>query len=83
MYYMSALICGVMWVMVREYYYFARYMAPYIFLPVILAGYLFRKIPKGVTAVLALIAVAVMILQGGIVYTAQDKTCCSICYWPF
>lgn len=77
MYYMSALICGVMWVMVREYYYFARYMAPYIFIPVILAGYLFRKIPKPVTAVLALIAVTVMVLQGGIVYTAQDKTCCS------
>ncbi len=77
MYYMSALICGVMWVMVREYYYFARYMAPYIFLPVILAGYLFKRLPKAVTLTLALIAVLVMILQGNIVYTAQDKTCCS------
>ncbi|MCR4586636.1 MAG: hypothetical protein K5686_13045 [Lachnospiraceae bacterium] len=77
MYYMSALICGVMWVMVREYYYFARYMAPYLFLPVILAGYLFRRLPKALTALAAVLAVTVMIMQGNIVYRAQDKTCCS------
>ncbi len=77
MYYMSALICGVMWVMVREYYYFARYLAPYIFLPVILAGYLFNKLPKPALALISVIAISIMIMQGNIVYKEQDKTCCS------
>ncbi len=77
MYYMTALICGIMWVMVREYYYFARYLAPYIFIPVVLGGYLISRLPKGAIAALGVIPVIIMIMKGSLVYTAQDKTSCS------
>lgn len=73
-YYILIMLGVLLWTVVRSYYYFARYLTPYIFLVVVLAGYVLKKLPPAVTAGLTVLMIAAMILRGPLPYRAQDLT---------
>ena len=73
-YYILIMLGVILWTVVRTYYYFARYLTPYIFLVVILAGYALRKVPRITMIAGGIVMAALMVVSGPLPYTAQDLT---------
>ena len=71
------LYCVLLMPEINTYYYYARYLAPYIFLPIVIAGLYAWIIPPKVQIAAAGVITAITMFQSRILYQGQDLTYCS------
>ncbi|MCR5249993.1 MAG: hypothetical protein K6E50_05245 [Lachnospiraceae bacterium] len=76
LFYFMWLYCKLMMPEVPTFYYFARYMAPFLFLPIVLAGYRLSALPKGVLIGGMLALVLLNGWASRLLYLKQDNTYC-------
>ncbi|MBR1470295.1 MAG: hypothetical protein IJ600_01475 [Lachnospiraceae bacterium] len=74
LYYVLWMYCGFLWVIVYYYFYYARYLTPFIFLPIVLSGYLLHRRRRAVLVPLYVVLIGLTIWQSRILYTAKDMT---------
>lgn len=71
------LYCLLVMPQVWHYYYYIRYLAPFMFLPIVLAGYYAFRLPKAAQIVSAILISTLVIFQSRTLYTGSDLTYCS------
>lgn len=74
LFYIVWMYCGFLWVLVYYYFYYARYLTPFVFLPIVMAGYLLQKKPKQILLPAYAVMILVTVLQSRVLYTAKDMT---------
>lgn len=72
--YVLILYCRVVVPQVYYYFYFARYLTPFIFLIPVAAGFILNRVKPKYMIPLPVIGILVMIWQSRILYTDQDLT---------
>lgn len=73
--YVMIIYAAFLWPIVKYYYYYVRYFAPFMLLVPILAGTLLNKIKiKVIPSVVAFIAAGVMVYTSMLLYTDRDLT---------
>lgn len=71
------LYCLFVMPQVWHYYYYIRYLAPFMFLPIVLAGYYAFRLPKAAQIVSAVLISVLVIFQSRTLYKGSDLTYCS------
>ncbi len=74
LYYVLLLYCVVVSPEVWLYFYFARYLAPFLFLPLVLSGRILNGLPRVAIAVGALLLTGLMVWQSRVLYQTRDMT---------
>lgn len=75
--YVVWLYCVFVMPEVSVYYYYVRYLAPFIFLPIVIAGLYSWVLPKKAQIAAAGIIASLMLFQSRALYKGQDLTYCS------
>lgn len=73
--YVMIVYASFLWPIVKYYYYYLRYFAPYMFIVPVLAGYLLERIPvKYVSSAVTVVAIGALIYTSSLLYTDKDLT---------
>ena len=73
-FYVMFVYCGILWVLIYYYDYYARYLAPFIILVLMLAGYCLNHLKWQVTVPVCAVMAGLLIWQSRLLYTDQDLT---------
>ncbi len=73
--YVLLVYCKILWVLVRYYYYYSRYIGPFLMLPILLMALVFKKkkIRKLAIPVFGVV-LALLVYTGRALYVHQDMT---------
>ncbi len=74
LYYIVWMYCGFLWVLIYYYFYYARYLTPFVFLPIVVAGYALHKKPAKVLVPVYAVLILLTVVQSRVLYTAKDMT---------
>ncbi len=74
LYYIVWMYCGFLWVLIYYYFYYARYLTPFIFLPIVVAGYMLHKKPGKVLLPAGAVLIGLTVLTSRVLYTEKDMT---------
>ncbi len=74
LYYILLLYCVVVSPEVWLYFYFARYLAPFIFLPMVLSGRILNSLPRVALGIGTVVILALTVWQSRILYQTRDMS---------
>ncbi len=74
--YILWIYCKLLMPEVPVYFYFIRYLSPFIFLPIVIAGLYAYVIPGGVQIAAAVLISILTVFQSRVLYMGQDLTYC-------
>ncbi len=75
--YSILLYCKLLMPEIWRYYYFIRYLSPFIFIPIVLAGMYAYVIPRWAQISAAVLFSGIMLFQSRTLYKGQDLSYCS------
>ena len=73
-YYIVWMYCGILWVLIKYYFYYARYLTPFVFLPIVVAGYLLQGKSWKMLVPTYAGMILLTILTSHVLYTDKDMT---------
>ncbi|MBR3307921.1 MAG: hypothetical protein IKI75_11810 [Lachnospiraceae bacterium] len=74
LYYIMWVYIECIWWIVNSYFYYARYLTPFIFLPLLAAGIMLKHLPMRLMLPAGIIATALMMFQSRILYLKEDNS---------